>query len=98
MIIIDNLPTEIQVPKHSSETDGLSFAIFGAEGEVFTTDALEVDGLHYKVLLNKEIKEGDYRYQVQKDNRIVEIGLLKYKTSRTNEVYEGESAVVVYYE
>ena len=98
MIIIDNLPTEIQVPKHSSETENLSFAIFGAEGEVFTTDALEVDGLHYKVLLNKEIKEGDYRYQVQKDNRIIEIGLLKYKTSQTNEVYEGESGVVIYYE
>ena len=62
MIIIDNLPTEIQVPKHSSETENLSFSLFGAEGEVFTTNALEVDGLHYKVLLNKEIKEGNYRY------------------------------------
>ena len=98
MIIIDNLPTEIQVPKHSSETEGLLFSLFGADGEAFVTNVLEADGLHYKVLLNKEIKEGDYRYQVQKDNRIVEIGLLKYKTSQTNEVYEGESSVVIYYE
>lgn len=98
MIVIDNIPSQIQVPKHSSETEGLSFAIFGPEGEVFSTNALEVDGLHYAVLVNKEIPCGSYRYQVQKDNRIVEVGLLKYKTSQTNEVYEGVSDVVVYYE
>lgn len=62
MIIIDNLPTEIQVSKHSSEIDSLTFSLFGAEGEVFTTDVIEVVGLHYKVLLDKEIKEGNYRY------------------------------------
>ena len=98
MIIIDNIPAEIQVPKHSSETEGLSFAMFGTEGEVLTTDALKVDGLHYAVLINNEIKEGTYRYQVQKDNHIIEVGLLKYKTSQTNGVYEGESDAVVYYE
>lgn len=98
MILIDTIPTEIQVPKHSTEIDSLTFSLFGAEGEVFTTNTLEVDGLHYKVLLDKAIKEGTYRYQVQKDNRIVEIGLLKYKTSQTNEVYVGESNSVVYYE
>lgn len=62
MIIIDSIPTQIQVPKHSSETQNLTFSIFGAEGDVFTTDALEVDGLHYAVLINKEIQEGSYRY------------------------------------
>lgn len=62
MIIIDNLPTEIRVPKHSSETEGLSFSLFGDDGEAFMTNTLEVDGLHYKVLINKEIKEGNYRY------------------------------------
>lgn len=98
MIIIDNLPTEIQVPKHSSETEGLSFSLYGAEGEVFTIDVLRVDGLHYAVLIDGEIKEGAYRYQVQKDNHIIEVGLLKYKTSQTNEVYEGDSNSVVFYE
>ena len=62
MIIIDSIPTQIQVPKHSSETQNLTFSIFGAEGDVFTTDALEVDGLHYAVLINEEIQEGSYRY------------------------------------
>lgn len=62
MIIVENIPAQIQIPKHSSETEGLSFSLFGAEGEVFMTEALEVDGLHYKVLLNKEIKEGNYSY------------------------------------
>lgn len=55
MILIDNSPAQIQVPKHSSETEGLSFSLFGAEGEVFTTDVLRVDGLHYAVLIDKEI-------------------------------------------
>lgn len=98
MIIIDNIPKEIQVPKHSSETEGLSFSLFGDDGEAFMTNTLEVDGLHYAVLLDKAIKEGTYRYQVQKDNHIIEMGLLKYKTSQTSEVYEGKSDVVVYYE
>lgn len=62
MIIIDSIPTQIQVPKHSPETQNLTFSIFGAEGEVFTTDVIEVDGLHYKVHIDKEIKEGSYRY------------------------------------
>ena len=62
MIIIDSLPTQIRVSKHSSETENLSFSLFGAEGEVFTTDALKVDGLHYAVLINKEFQEGIYRY------------------------------------
>lgn len=62
MIIIDSLPTQIQVPKHSSETEGLTFSLFGTEGEVFTTDVLKVEGLHFKVLIDKEIKEGTYRY------------------------------------
>ena len=62
MILIENIPSEIQVPKHSSETENLTFSLFGADGEVFTSNAIEVDGLHYKVLLNKEIKEGNYRY------------------------------------
>ena len=99
MIIIDNLPTQIQVPKHSPETEGLSFSLFGDEGEVFTTSVVKVDGLHYAVLVDKEILEGTYRYQIQKDNHIVEVGLLKYKKpSQTDEVYEGESDVVVYHE
>ena len=99
MIIIDNLPTEIQVSKHSSETEGLSFSLFGAEGEMFTTDVLKVDGLHYAVLIDKEIKQGTYRYQVQKENHIIEVGLLKYKkTSQDGKTYEGESKVVVFYE
>lgn len=98
MIIIDNLPTQIQVPKHSSETENLSFSLFGVTGEVFTTDNVSVEGLHYAVLIDGEIPCGTYRYQVQKDNRIVEMGLLKYKTSQTNEVYESDSKSVVYYE
>lgn len=98
MIIIDNLPTEIQVPKHSSETENLSFAIFGTEGEVFTTDVIEVDGLHYKVLLNKEIKEGNYRFQVQKDNHIIEVGILCYTTQKQRDVYETTNTDVIYYE
>ena len=99
MIIIDSLPAQIQVPKHSSETENLTFSIFGTEGEVFTTDVLKVDGLHYAVLIDSEIKEGSYRYQVQKDNHIIEVGLIKYKKpSQTNGVYEGKDAVVVYYE
>ena len=99
MIIIDSLPAQIQVPKHSSDTENLSFAIFGAEGEVLMTDAIKVDGLHYAVLIDSEIKEGTYRYQVQKDNHIIEVGLMKYKKpSQTNGDYEGESDVVVYYE
>ena len=97
MIIIDSLPAQIQVPKHSSETEGLSFSLFGAEGEVFTTDALEVDGLHYAVLIDKGINEGAYRYQVQKDNHIIEVGLLKYKKpSQDSKTYEGDSKVVFY--
>lgn len=62
MIIIDSIPTQIQVPKHSSETQNLTFSIFGAEGEVFTTDNVTIDGLHYAVLIDKEIPEGGYRY------------------------------------
>lgn len=99
MIIIDSLPTEIQVSKHSSEIEGLSFSLFGTEGEAFTTNVIEVDGLHYKVSINKDIREGTYRYQVQKDNHIIEVGLLKFKQpSQTNEVYEVGSNTVVYYE
>lgn len=98
MIIIDTIPTQIQVPKHSSETEGLSFSLFGNEGEVFTTNILEVEGLHYKVAIDKEIPCETYRYQVQKNDRIVEMGLLKYKTSQTSEVYEGDSNPVVFYE
>ena len=62
MIIIDSIPTQIQVPKHSSETQNLTFSIFGAEGEVFTTADIKVDGLHYAVLIDKDIQEGSYRY------------------------------------
>ena len=99
MIIIDSLPAQIQVPKHSSETEGLTFALFGPEGEAFSTDVVGVDGLHYKVLVDKEIKEGTYRYQVQKDNHIIEVGILKYnKPSQDNKTYEGVSDSVVYYE
>ena len=97
MIIIDDIPSEIQVQKHSSETEGLSFAIFGADGEVFTTDVIEVDGLHYKVLINKEINEGSYRYQVQKDNHIIEVGILRYTTQKQKEVYETTNTDVIYY-
>lgn len=98
MIMIYSFPTQIQVPKHSSETQNLTFSLFGAEGEVFTTDALEVDGLHYKVLIDKDIKEGTYRYQVQKDNRILEVGLLRYTTQKQREVYETTNTDVIYYE
>ena len=98
MIIIDSLPAQIQVPKHSSETDNLTFSVFGAEGEVFTTDALKVDGLHYAVLIDKEIKEGSYRYQVQKDNHIIEVGILRYTTQKQREVYETTNSDVIYYQ
>ena len=98
MILIDNLPTEIQVPKHSSETENLSFSIFGAEGGVFTTDVIEVDGLHYKVLINDKINEGTYRYQVQKDNHIIEVGILRYTTQKQRDVYETTNTDVIYYE
>lgn len=97
MIIIDSLPTQIQVPKHSSETDNLTFSIFGTEGELFTTDVLKVEGLHYKVLIDKEIKEGTYRYQVQKDNHIIELGFLRYTTQKQKEVYETTNTDVIYY-
>ena len=62
MIIIENIPSEIQVPKHSLETEGLSFSLFGAEGEAFMTNVVGVDGLHYSVLIDREIREGAYRY------------------------------------
>lgn len=98
MIIIDSLPTEIQVPKHSSETDGLSFSLFGNEGEAFMTDNVTIDGLHYKVLIDREIREGAYRYQVQKDNHIIEVGILRYTTQKQREVYEPTNTDVIYYE
>ena len=98
MIIIDNLPTKIQVPKHSSETENLSFAIFGTEGVVFTTDVLKVDGLHYAVLIDTDIQEGTYRYQVQKDNYIIEVGILRYTTQKRRDVYETTNTDVIYYE
>ena len=95
MIIIDTIPAQIQVPKHSSETEGLSLSLFGTDGEVFTTNVLKVDGLHYAVLIDGEIKEGTYRYQVQKDNHNIEVGLLKYKKpSQDDKTYEGEICVV----
>lgn len=98
MIIIDTIPTEIQIPKHSSETENLTFSIFGADGEVFTTDALKVDGLHYAVLVDVEINEGSYRYQVQKDNHIIEVGILRYTTQKQRDVYETTNSDVVYYQ
>lgn len=98
MIIIDSLPTEIQVPKHTSETEGLTFSVFGAEGEVFTTDALKVDGLHYKVLIDGEIKEGAYRYQVEKEKHIIEVGILRYTTQKQRDVYETTNTDVIYYQ
>lgn len=98
MIIIGSLPVQIQVPKHSSETEGLSFSIFGPEGEVFTTDVLKVDGLHYAVLIDTDIQEGTYRYQVQKDNRIVEVGILRYTTQKQRDVYETTNTDVIYYQ
>ena len=97
MIIIDSLPAQIQVPKHSSETENLTFALFGAEGVAFTTDVVGVDGLHYKVLIDKEIREGTYRYQVQKDNHITEVGILRYTTQKQRDVYETTNTDVVYY-
>ena len=97
MIIIDSFPTEIQVPKHSSETEGLTFSLFGTEGEVFTTDNVTIDGLHYAVLIDKEIQEGTYRYQVEKDNHIIEVGFLRYTTQKQKEVYETTNTDVVYY-
>ena len=97
MIIIDSLPAQIQVPKHSSEIENLTFSIFGAEGEVYTTDAIKVDGLHYAVLINDKIQEGTYRYQVQKDNHIIEVGILRYTTQKQREVYETTNTDVVYY-
>lgn len=98
MIIIDSLPAQIQVPKHSSETQNLTFSLFGAEGEVFTTDAIKVDGLHYAVLIDKEFQEGTYRYQVQKDNHIIEVGILRYTTQKQREVYETTNTDVIYYQ
>lgn len=98
MIIIDNLPTEIQVPKHSSETEGLSFSLFGPEGEVFTSNALEVDGLHYKVPINKGIQEGTFRYQVEVNNKVLEVGFLCYTTQKQRDVYETTKTDVIYYE
>lgn len=98
MILIDNLPAQIQVPKHSLETEGLSFSLFGAEGEIFTTDVLKVDGLHYAVLIDKEFQEGTYRYQVQKGNHIIEVGILRYTTQKQRDVYETTNTDVIYYE
>lgn len=98
MIIIDTIPAQIQVPKHSSETEGLSFSLFGPEGEVFTTDALKVEGLHYAILIDGDIKEGTYRYQVQKDNHIIEVGILRYTTQKQREVYETTNTDVIYYQ
>lgn len=97
MIIIDNIPAQIQVPKHSSETEGLTFSLFGADGEVFTTVNVTIDGLHYAVLVDTEINEGSYRYQVQKDNHIIEVGILRYTTQEQKEVYETTNTDVIYY-
>lgn len=98
MILIDTIPTEIQVPKHSSETEGLSFSLFGAEGEAFTTNVVGVEGLHYSVLIDREIREGAYRYQVQKDNHIIEVGILRYTSQKQRDVYETTNSDVIYYE
>ena len=98
MIIIDSLPAQIQVPKHSSETENLTFSIFGPEGDVFTTDVLKVEGLHYAILIDTDIQEGVYRYQVQKENHIIEVGLLRYTTKKQRDVYETTNTDVIYYE
>lgn len=97
MILIDSIPTQIQVPKHSSETENLTFSIFGADGEAFTTSTVKVDGLHYAVLIDEKIQEGTYRYQVQKDNHIIEVGILRYTTQKQREVYETTNTDVIYY-
>lgn len=97
MIIIENIPSEIQIPIHLQSNGKKRVVLYDSVGkDVFTTDSVIIDGLHYKVPIDGNIDEGTYRYQVEVENKVLEVGLLKYKTSQTSEVYEGKNDVVYY--
>lgn len=100
MILIDTIPAQIQVPKHIQSNGNMRVVLYDSVGkDVFTTDSVSIDGLHYKVLLDSEIEQGMYRYQVEEDNKVLEVGFLKYKKpSQDDKTYEGGGNTVVYYE
>lgn len=100
MILIENLPTEIQIPIHLQSNGVKRVVLYNSVGkDAFTTDSVSVDGLHYKLLLDGMIEEGTYRYQVEENNKVLEVGLLKYKKpSQDEETYEDVSDEVLYYE
>lgn len=100
MILIDNIPTEIQIPIHLQSNGEKRVVLYNSVGkDVFMTDSVSVVGLHYKVLIDVEIEEGKYRYQVEENNKVLEVGLLKYKKpSQDEKTYEDFSNEVLYYE
>lgn len=99
MIIIDSLPTEIQIPIHLQSNGEKRVVLYDSVGkDVFTTDSVSIDGLHYKVLLDSEIEQGMYRYQVEESNKVLEVGFLRYTTKKQKEVYETTNTDVVYYQ
>ena len=99
MIIIDTLPTQIQVPIHVQSNGNMRVVLYDSVGkDVFTTDSVSIDGLHYNVLLDSEIEQGMYRYQVEEDNKVLEVGFLRYTTQKQRDVYETTNTDVIYYE
>lgn len=100
MILIDTLPAQIQVPKHVQSNGKKRVVLYDSvRKDVFTTDSVSVEGLHYKVLIDAEIVEGTYRYQVEENNKVLEVGLLKFKKpSQDGKTYEGGSDTDVFYE
>lgn len=99
MIIIDSLPTEIQIPIHLQSNGEKRVVLYDSVGkDVFTTNTVSVEGLHYKVLIDGEIEEGTYRYQVEENNKVLEVGFLRYSTQKQRNVYETTNIDVVYYE
>lgn len=98
MILIDNIPSEIQIPIHLQSNGVKRVVLYDSVGkDVFTTDSVSVDGLHYAVLIDGEIEEGAYRYQVEENNKVLEVGFLCYTTQKQRDVYETTNTDVIYY-
>lgn len=99
MIIIDNIPSEIQIPIHVQSNGIIRVVLYNSVGkDVFTTDIVSVEGLHYKLLIDGEIERGTYRYQVEENNKVLEVGFLRYTTQKQRDVYETTNTDVIYYQ
>lgn len=98
MILIDNIPSEIQIPIHLQSNGEKRVVLYDSVGkDVFMTDRVSIDGLHYRVLVDGEIEQGTYRYQVEEDNKVLEAGFLRYTAQKQRDVYETTSTNVIYY-